>query len=179
MLYLCQFLIQAIFLQWLARDRFNKQEWASWRRLLLRDGASRLHMKLKIKLWACVFLCWKQNPHCRLHRHFLHNHRNHHHKHHPNHHHHHASWLREMCRAKILLHHNGTLKWSVLHTCNKFAPQVFTLLEQISTCVEQSELLLPCSLCDTQFRIILEVAIQLLVPMVYDSVNVWRDQTKK
>lgn len=34
----------------LSREAYRKQEWASWRKFIWRDGTSRLHMKVKINL---------------------------------------------------------------------------------------------------------------------------------
>ena len=49
----------------------------------------------------------------------------------------------------------------------------------LDNCVEESETLLPCSLCVTHFKIALHVAVHLQMSIIHDSVSVWRVQTRK
>ena len=92
--------------------------------------------------------------------------------------------LRQMCRAKSVLHSKTVClneKW-IAHLCRAtqfHSVAVHIIGTNLDNCVEESESLLPCSLCVTHFRIALHVAVHLQISIIYDSVSVWRVQSRK
>ena len=88
-----------------------------------------------------------------------------------------------MCRAKSVLHSKTVClneKWIThLWRATQIRPVAVHIIgTNLEKCVEESESLLPCSLCVTHFRIELHVAIQLLISIIYDLISVWKVQTK-
>ena len=80
--------------------------------------------------------------------------------------------LRQMCRAKSVLHAKTVCLNENWITHLRHATQFHSVAEHIigtilHNCVEESDSLLPCSLCIAHFRFALHVEVYLLISLVF------------